>query len=197
MAFVIDASIAACRSFQDEDHPTATLALDRIRADEACAPSLWWFELRNTLTTSERRGRFTEGDTATFLRGLARLGVSIDRSPDEAAVMALARQHRLTVYDAAYLELAQREGVPLAALADAARAVQVPLLGAPCKARGTNPRLVDPKQNRPDDEEMQPLNAVIHNSRAVVDLTTEELGQIAGGCMAPEHDYVNALLDQE
>ncbi len=132
MPFVIDASIAACWAFKDEDHPAATLALERIRSDEARAPSLWWFEVRNTLIMSERRSRLTEADTAAFLRGLARLGITVDRSPDETAVLTLARQHRLTVYDAAYLELAQREGIPLAtldnALARAARANQIPLL---------------------------------------------------------------------
>ncbi len=132
MPFVIDASIAACWAFKDEDHPIATLALERIRSDEARAPSLWWFEVRNTLIMSERRSRLTEADTAAFLRGLARLGVTVDRLPDEAAVLTLARRHRLTVYDAAYLELAQRENIPLAtldnALAHAARAIQVPLL---------------------------------------------------------------------
>jgi predicted nucleic acid-binding protein len=139
MPFVIDASIAACWAFKDEDHSIATQALERIRADVARAPSLWWFEVRNTLIMSERRGRITEADTAAFLRGLARLGVMIDRTPDEATVLALARTQRLTVYDAAYLELAQREGIPLAtldsALAAAARALKVPLLEAPGAAQ--------------------------------------------------------------
>jgi predicted nucleic acid-binding protein len=133
MPFVIDASIAACWAFDDEDHPVAALALERIRTDEALVPSLWWFEVRNTLIVNERRGRLTEADVTVFLRGLARLGVTIDRTPDEAAVLTLARRHRLTVYDASYLELAQREGVLLATLdtdlADAARVERLPLIG--------------------------------------------------------------------
>jgi predicted nucleic acid-binding protein len=61
--------------------------------------------------------------TASFLRNLALLRVRLDRSPDENAVLRLARAHRLSVYDAAYLELAQREGLPLATLdADLGRA---------------------------------------------------------------------------
>ncbi len=135
MPFVLDASIAACWAFEDEDHPVAALALERVRTDEARVPSLWWFEVRNTLIVNERRGRLTESDTAAFLRGLARLGVTVDRSPEEAGVLTLARQRRLTVYAAAYLELARREGVQLAtldpALATAARAELVPLLGEP------------------------------------------------------------------
>jgi predicted nucleic acid-binding protein len=135
MPFVLDASVAACWAFEDEDHPVAALALECVRTDEARVPSLWWFEVRNTLVVNERRGRLTESDTAAFLRGLARLNVTVDRSPDEADVLMLARRRRLTVYDAAYLELARRERLPLAtldaALATAARAERAPLLGEP------------------------------------------------------------------
>ena len=134
MPFVLDASIAACWAFDDEDHPAAAAALERLRADEAVAPSLWWFEVRNTLIVNERRGRLTEADTTTFLRELSRLGVRIDRTPDEATVLTCARQHRLTVYDACYLELAQREAIPLATLdrdlRKAAAALGVPLIDA-------------------------------------------------------------------
>jgi predicted nucleic acid-binding protein len=133
MPFVIDASIAACWAFDDEDHPVAALALERIRGDEALVPSLWWFEVRNTLIVNERRGRLTEADVTVFLRGLARLGVTIDRTPDEAAILTLARRHRLTVYEASYLELAQREGVLLATLdtdlVNAARGERLRLIG--------------------------------------------------------------------
>ena len=134
MPFVLDASIAAGWAFADEDHPDAALALARIRDDEARVPTLWWFEVRNVLIVNERRGRLTEADTAAFLRRLARLGVTVDRSPEEAAVLALARRHRLSVYDASYLELAQREALPLATLdaelARAARAEGVAVLDA-------------------------------------------------------------------
>lgn len=133
MPFVLDASVAECWAFEDEDHPVAALAFDRIRADEARVPSLWWFEVRNTLIVNERRGRLMEADTTMFLRGLARLGVTVDRSPEEADVLALARRHRLSVYDTSYLELALRTGFPLATLdadlARAARAEKLPVLG--------------------------------------------------------------------
>jgi predicted nucleic acid-binding protein len=116
MPFVLDASIAACWAFDDEDHPAAALALERIRTDEAVAPSVWWFEVRNTLIVGERRRRLTEADTAAFLHELSRLRVTIDRAPREAVILALARQHRLSVYDASYLELARRGTLPLATL---------------------------------------------------------------------------------
>lgn len=76
--------------------------------------------------------KFERADTVSFLRNLAQLAIQIDRTPVEAVVLTLARQHRLSVYDGAYLELAQREGLMLAtldaALRQAAAAVGVPLL---------------------------------------------------------------------
>jgi PIN domain nuclease of toxin-antitoxin system len=64
MPFVLDASVALCWAFPDEDRPQAAQTLIRIRTDEACVPSLWWFEVRNALLVNERRGRLTEADTA-------------------------------------------------------------------------------------------------------------------------------------
>jgi predicted nucleic acid-binding protein len=116
MAFVLDASTAACWAFQDEDHRDADVALEHIRSEEAVVPCLWWFEVRNILVVNERRKRLTESDTASFLVHLARLRIRIDRAPDEASVLRLARNHRLSVYDAPYLELAQRERLPLSTL---------------------------------------------------------------------------------
>jgi hypothetical protein len=55
MPFVLDASVAVCWAFDDEDLPTAELVPERVRTDEARLPSLWWSEVRNTLIVSERR----------------------------------------------------------------------------------------------------------------------------------------------
>jgi predicted nucleic acid-binding protein len=94
-----------------------------MRAEEGVVPSLWWFEVRNILIVNERRRGITESVTTSFLLNLSLLRVRVDRSPDENAVVRLTRTHRLSVYDAAYLELAQREGLPLATLdADLRRA---------------------------------------------------------------------------
>jgi predicted nucleic acid-binding protein len=133
MPFVLDASITACWTFRDEDHPHADLAFARLRTDEALVPALWWFEVRNILVVNERRKRLTEAETAVFLRDLARLPITLDRTPEESEVLRLARTHQLSVYDAAYLELAQRNRVELATLdarlARAARAEAVRLIG--------------------------------------------------------------------
>lgn len=130
MPFVLDASVALAWAFDDEEHPLAASALARIRTDEARVPSLWWFEVRNALLVNKRRARLTESDTAAFLGALSRFPVVIDRMPDESQLLALARRHRLTVYDAAYLELAQREGLALATLdGDLSRAARSEKLG--------------------------------------------------------------------
>jgi len=132
LTFVLDTSVAAVWAFQHEAHPVAAIALQRLQTDHARSPTILWFELRNVLLVNERRGRTTPADSDTFLHQLAKLAVVIDTEPNEAAIFALARRHRLTFYDAAYLELAVRLQLPLAtldaALAAAARAEKVALL---------------------------------------------------------------------
>lgn len=132
MPFVIDASIVAAWAF-GEHAPAAAEAKARLADEAGAAPGLWWYELRNVLLVAERRGRLPEDGAAAFLRDIADLDVTLDHSPDEAAVMDLARRHRLTVHDAAYLELAVRERAPIAtldaALASAAQAEGVELVG--------------------------------------------------------------------
>ncbi len=132
MSVVLDSSIVGCWCFPDEASSVADAALLAVSADEAVVPAVWWFEVRNLLLTGERVGRMHPAGTAEFLADLERLSIRIDRAPVSDAVLALAREHRLTVYDAAYLELALRADVPLATLdqqlAAAARAAAVPLL---------------------------------------------------------------------
>jgi predicted nucleic acid-binding protein len=121
--FVLDASVIACWAFEDENHVDADQALALLRTDEAVVPSLLWFEVRNILVMNERRKRLTEIDTIEFLSGLSSLRILVDHMPDEVEVLRLARTHRLTVYDSAYLELAKRKACPLATLdADLAKA---------------------------------------------------------------------------
>ena len=126
MPFVLDASVTAAWCLRDETAREADAALDRLLDDEAIAPSLWWFEVRNILVVSERRGRIEPADTDTFLSDLALLPIRIEGVPNGRQVSALARKHGLTAYDAAYLELAVRLGAPIStldrALAGAARA---------------------------------------------------------------------------
>ena len=134
MPFVLDASVAGVWASQHEKHPLAALALGSLLTDHALAPTIWWYELRNILLVNERRGRATPDDSEAFLRDLATLSIVIDTAPNDTVILDLARRHRLTFYDAAYLELALRTGAPLASLdgdlVTAARAEQAKLFGA-------------------------------------------------------------------
>jgi predicted nucleic acid-binding protein len=116
MPFVLDASVTLAWVFDDENHPAAAVALQRIRNDGAQVPSLWWYEVRNSLIVNERRQRLTEADTFLFLRSLSSFEIVTDPLPDQHRVLALARRHGLSVYDAVYLELSERMRLPLATL---------------------------------------------------------------------------------
>jgi predicted nucleic acid-binding protein len=133
MPMVVDASVTISWYLADEASDTARSVLERLRESEAIVPALWWFETRNVLLMNERRGRLDPSQIAAILAHLARLPIALDRDPVGDAVIALARAHRLTFYDAAYLELALRRDVPLATLdrrlAAAARTAAVRLLG--------------------------------------------------------------------
>ena len=133
MPFVLDASVTACWCFADEQATVSDAAMDRLLHDEAIAPALWTIEVRNILIVNERRGRIEPDDADAFLSDLTRLPIRVRHDADEQALLALARKHRLTAYDAAYLDLAVRNSVAVAtldrALADAVRAEGLQLVG--------------------------------------------------------------------
>jgi len=132
MPFVLDASIVLDWALE-EHRAAAETARRRLTGDTALVPGLWWFEVRNGLVIAERRRRTSADISTSFLRQLAGFPVVIAQLPGETGLLSLARRHNLTVYDAAYLELALREGLDLATLdaelADAARAEGVRLVG--------------------------------------------------------------------
>jgi predicted nucleic acid-binding protein len=132
MAFVLDASICATWALADESSEVADTAADRLRTETALVPTVWWYEVRNVLVVNERRQRMTVSDTAIFLDVLSRFPIVVDSVQDEEMTLRLARNHRLSFYDAAYLALAVREQLPLAtldkALQAAAEAAGVALL---------------------------------------------------------------------
>jgi predicted nucleic acid-binding protein len=136
MPLVVDASVMACWYFPDERNSTAEAVLADLtsRDDVVLVPGIWWFEVGNFLVVGERRARTTSDNASSFVALLRKLPIKIAPHPDYEAVLDLARRHRLSFYDAAYLELAQREGISLAtldqALARAATAEGVPLIGA-------------------------------------------------------------------
>lgn len=132
MPYVLDASIAACWFFHDEEDRRADNAFELLETDHALVPLHWWFEVRNTTLLGERRKRMSERESHDFLERLAKLPIGFSDLPDQTDVFALARRYRLTFYNAAYLELARREEIALATLdhdlAGAARAEGVALL---------------------------------------------------------------------
>jgi len=133
MPFVLDASVTASWCLPDERCAVADAAMDRLLDDEAIAPALWVIEVRNILVVSERRKRIEPDDSEAFLRDLARLPIRIRRDTDEPALLDLARKHRLTAYDATYLDLAVRTEAGVAtldrSLANAVRAEGLELVG--------------------------------------------------------------------
>ena len=130
MPFVVDASVVGSWLLPDENHPEAVTALDRLKEDEAFAPLLLWFELRNLLLDNERRQRITPSQTAAALSLVQELPLRFDSQPDSDTTLQLGRAHKLTVYDSVYLELAVRRHLPLvtldAALAEAGGRINFP-----------------------------------------------------------------------
>ena len=131
--FVLDASVAGAWLLEDEDDPVANAAMSRLATEFALVPQLWHLEVRNTLVVAERRGRVGAAGLDDGLRRVGELPIRTDTEPDLGTALALARRHRLTVYDALYLELAVRADAPLAtvdrALASAAVAEGLRLIG--------------------------------------------------------------------
>jgi predicted nucleic acid-binding protein len=117
---VIDASLAAAWCFPDEqtDYTNAVLRIVGQSVDPI-APSLWAYEIRNAILIGVRRGRITKDASQKLLVFLNDLDVQLSDSPSYDAVFSLAERHGLTIYDAAYLDLALREGLPLASLDNA------------------------------------------------------------------------------
>lgn len=113
---VIDNSIVLCWCLTDESDPMADKAMRRVVDGGAVVPSIWWYELRNALIVNERRGRLDAADTVAILTDVEEMSISVDQEHDDVTILSLARQHALSVYDAAYIEVALRRGLPIASL---------------------------------------------------------------------------------
>jgi predicted nucleic acid-binding protein len=125
MTFVVDASVVLAWCFEDETHPVADATLERLERESAIAPAHWPLEVANALRTAERAGRLTESDVGRVRTLVSALAVDI--MPIEVptalfGVLDVARQQGLTVYDAAYLDLASVRGVQIATIDDRLRA---------------------------------------------------------------------------
>lgn len=114
---VLDASATLPWLFEDEASPAADALLERVALAGAVVPPLWFLECANALATATRRSRIDAARLARNVGLLQRLPVEVDVSDPADALgttLDLARAHRLTAYDASYLDLALRRGLPLA-----------------------------------------------------------------------------------
>ena len=125
--FVLDSSLTMGWCFEDEASPETDEIQDWLVSDaRAYVPTLWHLEIANVLWACERRKRITEADSVRFLAVLKVLNITTDHETGQHAgqtTLGLARQHGLSVYDAAYLELAMRLGLPLASKDETLRTV--------------------------------------------------------------------------
>ncbi len=117
MRFVLDCSVTMSWLFKDEADSYSESVLSSLHSQGALVPAIWALEVANVLLTAERRQRVNEAQRMQFTALLASLPISTsNRTVDQifGAILALAREHKLTSYDASYLDLALREGLPLA-----------------------------------------------------------------------------------
>lgn len=137
MSIVIDASLTMTWYFEDEATPAAEEVLDAVAERGAVVPPLWRLEVANAFQSGMKRRRIDAAYRDASLADLERLPVAIDGDTDAhiwTTTLRLADRYALTIYDACYLELAQRLNLPLATLDQelrvAAAALGLPLLGA-------------------------------------------------------------------
>ena len=136
MSVVLDSSVTLAWLCSDELTDPVRQVFERVTATRAWVPALWRLEVANSLHMAVRRKRIDAAFRDASLADLALLNIGTDPDTDAFAwstTLELAQSHGLTVYDAAYLELAQRIALPLATLDEelraAGRAVGVALLG--------------------------------------------------------------------
>ena len=135
-AFVLDCSITLAWFLPGERSAATEALLDQATEAGAMVPGLWRLEVGNVLLIAERKGRIARTHRLTALAALRHLAIRTDPETGDHAwssTMELAAEHALTLYDAAYLELGLRAGLPIAtldqALAQAARSVGVVVFG--------------------------------------------------------------------
>ena len=118
--FVVDASVSLCWYFEQQKSAYTEAVLEQLaEGDRAVAPALWPLEMINGLVLAERFKKLRANQLEQFLADLRALPVEIDTagvSRAHASIPPLARNYRLSAYDASYLDLALVEGLPLATL---------------------------------------------------------------------------------
>jgi predicted nucleic acid-binding protein len=119
MSLVLDSSATLAWIYDDEQGDIPQRIFEQVVALGAWVPSLWRLEVANGLRMGLRRGRIDIPDRNAALADLATLKITVDQETDRHAwstTLELAERFELTLYDAAYLELARRRALPLASL---------------------------------------------------------------------------------
>jgi len=119
VSLVVDNSVALSWCFEDERTPATAALLEQVGELGGFAPMLWPLEALNGLLVAERRGRLDASRRRRLAGFLHALPITLDADTANQAWTAtgrLAERIGLSVYDAAYLELAQRDRLPLATL---------------------------------------------------------------------------------
>ncbi|MHB8883609.1 MAG: type II toxin-antitoxin system VapC family toxin [Methylovirgula sp.] len=136
MSLVLDASLALAWYFEDESTLATEELLDQVARTGAVVPPLWRLEVVNGFQSGIRRERIDPAYRDASLADLRQLPIAIDPDSDAyiwATTLGLSDSYELTIYDACYLELAQRRNLPLAThdrqLRQAAQSLKIPLLG--------------------------------------------------------------------
>ncbi|MDA2921430.1 type II toxin-antitoxin system VapC family toxin [Desulfobacterota bacterium AH_259_B03_O07] len=117
--FVIDNSVVMSWCFKDESNNYGDIVLDNLQKSTAVVPPVWPLEVANVLLVAERRKRLSEADTIRFVTLLNQLPITVEEGQSEKMmleILALAREHKLSSYDASYLDLAMRKGLSIATL---------------------------------------------------------------------------------
>lgn len=117
MTCVIDASVTLSWLIRDEHTLADDQLFERVAYSGASVPSLWRLEVANALQIAVRRNRIDVSSRDLALESLGKFRIEVDTETDDRAwttTLQLADRHKLTVYDAAYLELALRRDLPIA-----------------------------------------------------------------------------------
>jgi predicted nucleic acid-binding protein len=136
MSLVLDSSVTLAWIYLEQTTAEVDRVLQLVSGGGALVPSLWRLEVANILEMGVRRSRHSAAFRDATLADLALLPINIDKDTDAhawGATLRLAEHHRLTLYDAAYLEVAKRRDLPLATLdvelRSAAKRERIALLG--------------------------------------------------------------------
>ena len=134
-SFVVDNSVVMSWCFKDETNQYADAILDCLSEATAFVPSIWPLEVVNVLLVAERKKRLSKADSVRFITLLSQLPIIVEHERPERTMkdlLALARSNNLSSYDASYLDLSMRKGIPIATLdtrlITASKKTEIPIL---------------------------------------------------------------------